>query len=348
VLTLRAAVAGQAAPDQAARAAIALQELGIPVTPRALDLARSALTESPGQPLGDALQQLLDSGADPQLAALLVDTPTADALQQAVTLLADPPEATLADALDAAADATADAPAAPAPMPRAPSDAGIPAESARTVLARSAGSPDLPAAVRALAQTLHDRVELQQLANAVALSRADGAATGTDSAPSRAAARLPAGVPGAIGVPAAPAGTNPLSAATQLAQQSPLALSFSIPLALGGQVTTLDLTVHRDPPSSRHGADPAEAPVRAQLALRLPHLGDVGVDLRLAGSALRCRLTAQPGTAHDTLAAAAGDLRDRWLAAGFQVDALDCVPAVASNGDKPPRPVHLRHVDLGA
>jgi len=129
-----------------------------------------------------------------------------------------------------------------------------------------------------------------------------------------------------------------------LAQNAAPALAFSIPLAFGGQFTTVELTVQRDS-GGRGEADGAASSVRAHFSVRLDRLGEVGADLRLSGPSLRGRLSAPPGPAHDLLSAAVEELRGRWQQAGFQVDALDCVPAAQDAVETLP-PVTLHHVNL--
>ena len=371
LLAVRAAVAGQPSPVESARAAVYLQQLGLPLTPRALQLARSVLAESPPRPLANVLSELLDAGADPQLRGLAVDTPEPDVLRQAVTLLAEGPEAALAQGpIEQSTPKVADTPPSAAvargqgsqpgtasragtvprsDAPAADAEASDPfaaspaLPSARTLLSGAAGNRDLPAAVRALAQTLHDRIELQQLANAAAAARAGDAPPANTDGPSARVTLLPA----AGAAPAAAAPTGAAGTAGSPTQPSALTLAISIPLIIAGQMTTLDLAIQRDPPSRHHGSDPATAPVRTQLALRLPHLGEVGIDLRLVGDALRCRLTLRNDAARTALDDAASELRRRWEAAGFRVEALECVAANPSP-EAPARPHRVHHVDLDA
>jgi hypothetical protein len=206
-------------------------------------------------------------------------------------------------------------------------------------------APDLPAAVRALAQTLHDRIELQQLANAASLAPATTQqTTGTPPPPSALSVTPPptSATPTPGGDQASAATTAP-----QPAHGSPPAasLALSIPLAIGGRHATMELAIQRDPPSRRDAGEVGTAPIRAQFSVRLQRLGEVSADLRLSATTLRCRLSAPPGPAHDLLSSATADLRARWEQAGFHVDALDCLVAAPGAPAAAPPPA-LYHVDL--
>jgi hypothetical protein len=212
------------------------------------------------------------------------------------------------------------------------------------------------AAVRVLAQQLHDRIELQQLANVAALAPPEppsgAAARGTSPAASVAQPELsrsgtPAGAP-------APAPQAPASTASGAVAGA--ALSVSLPFLAGGRLATLELMVQREPPSPR-GAAAAPVPgVRARLAVPLDHLGEVGADLYLAPAlspqarpALRCRLAAATEPARRVLEAAAGELQGRLSTAGFRVEAIDCVvQAPAPAADAGTRSWPLRHINVEA
>ena len=238
--------------------------------------------------------------------------------------------------------------------------ATLPAD-ARTVLARAAAAPDLPAAVRALARVLHDRIELQQLGNAAALARASRQPdlAGSAQMPQRTAGgTVPSAslsAPSAGGVPnnAAPdlaaAVPNALpDLATAAALPAGVPLAFSIPLAMGGQYSTVELSVQRDA-GGRSGATGRSSAVRASFTVTLARLGQVRADLRLDGPALRCRLSALPGAAHAALSEALPALRDALAATGFRVESLDCLEAAPEleAATTASQASHLlRHVDL--
>jgi hypothetical protein len=326
----------------------------------------------PPRPVGDLVQDLLGAAGDSEeLASLHLAATSAqpEELQRVVTLIAEGPEAALAEAVQTAqAVSAATAEASPAAEPEespaaAPPASAEPAEAeptgtkptggeqpiatraldARTVLARAAAAPDLPAAVRTLAQTLHDRIELQQLANAASLATQQTEGT---APPRSVLSATPLSTPS----PLTPGGDPvPAAGAPQPAHGSPppASLALSIPLGIGGQHATLELAIQRDRPSRRDAGEESAASIRAQFSVRLQRLGEVSADLRLSASTLRCRISAPPGPAHDLLSSATADLRARWEQAGFHVDALDCLVASPGAGAAVPPPA-LYHVDLDA
>jgi hypothetical protein len=341
ILTIANAIAGQPLPVESARAALVLQNLGLPVTPRALQIARTALAETPPRPLGEIVRDLVRAGASAEElghAGLVVTAGTPEELEHVIASFNQGPEAVLADAVQEQEFARPDS-APPADGASVMDDAPAatvrlagPAD-ARTLLARTAATPLLPEAVRALAQVLHDRIEFQQLANAAALTRAD-------NPPPQRPATGHSEVAGELDAPASPGA--PVSG-----QQS-TTLAFSVPLAMNGQFTTLELTVQREPPSRRN-VDAAEVtPVRAHFTVSLQRLGEVAADLRLAGSSLRCRISVPPGPGHDLVAGTVSDLRARWEEAGFHVDGVDCLPAPPVSSTDAASAVVLRHVSLDA
>ncbi len=213
--------------------------------------------------------------------------------------------------------------------------------------------------LRALAQRLYDRLELQQLANAAALVQHDllSGAPGREVAPAASVARPELGGSGELaGAPAA-ARTAPAAPASAWPGSMPgPELSFSLPFVAGGRLATLELRVQREP-AARRGAAAAPIPgVRARLAVQLDHLGEIGADLRLAPAlvpearpALRCRLAATTEMAHRALAAAAGELQERLSVAGFHVEAIDCVvQAPGATAEAGRRSWPLRHVNIEA
>ncbi len=213
--------------------------------------------------------------------------------------------------------------------------------------------------LRALAQRLYDRLELQQLANAAALVQHDllSGAPGRGAMPTAGVVRPELGGSGELeGAPAA-APTAPAVPASAWPGSMPgPELSFSLPFVAGGRLATLELRVQREP-AARRGAAAAPVPgVRARLAVQLDHLGEIGADLRLAPAlapearpALRCRLAATTEMAHQALAAAAGELQARLSVAGFHVEAIDCVvQAPGTAAEAGTRSWPLRHVNVEA
>jgi hypothetical protein len=178
--------------------------------------------------------------------------------------------------------------------------------------------------VRALAQALHDHIELQQL---------------------RTAAAQAAGPAATI---AAPAGAEPLASqqvAPPPAQQSQ-PLFLTLPLAIGGQYATLELHVQPDRNARRAPGEPAARSVRATFSVQLERLGTVGADIRLAGTSMRCRLNATSPDTVDALTAASAGLRARLETAGFEIEALACERSPEPPNH--PRAASLHHVSLNA
>jgi len=181
---------------------------------------------------------------------------------------------------------------------------------------QDARSAALARMVGALATALNDRIELQQLRAAVSLAQqSEAGAVPTRSNELMDGAALP------LRVPDAPT--------TLPGSQASMPLTLSLPFAMGGRLSTLDLTVQPDK-EYRGASDAATPAIRASFSVQLERLGTVGADVRLSGATLRCRLRAGSDSALNTLSGAIEPLRARLQHAGFTVDALHCALADAA------------------
>lgn len=373
-------VAAEGSPEANARAVVRLQHLGIPVTPRSLELARAALPDADGavRPFAHLLGKLLETirqelpnGSRPStahwamrliehLAPLAGREATPAELRRVVDLIALGPESHVDNVRKGAASsrevsvASTDDPSSDVTTESGDTDAfGIPiraTENARSVLSGAAdivderishptqesekdtvslanreggADQDRPQesqlrVIRQLIQTLHDRIELQQLTNAVA-TKQNEASLPPDVAPPTDLA----GPEGSTPYAEARLSGTPIGASPNGSTTDGQTITLSLPFFLAGGFTTLELTVQRD---GSHGPEQEERLQALQFHVRLslPRLGDVGADLRLVGSNLRCRLRAQSGPAHQLLVKASDGLRDRFTLAGFNIEVLEC------------------------
>ncbi|NDF95969.1 MAG: flagellar hook-length control protein FliK [Proteobacteria bacterium] len=231
-------------------------------------------------------------------------------------------------------------PTAPGPTS---STMASPPPNPQTLAGQTAGTPDrgggTPAAM--LARVLHDRLEYQQLGNSATLSRG-----GWDAQPST--GQSPAGT---TGTPASTtAGVRPDGTPAAFPTNIPIpapgdALNFSIPLAFAGQLTTLELAVWRDGGRRQDGQEESSTGLHARMRLDMESLGRVGADIRIIGTSLRCRLTADREDTYALLQQNGDGLLDRLRGAGFSVEGLDYRPLMVAPSDAG-RAV-VRRVDMG-
>ena len=197
-----------------------------------------------------------------------------------------------------------------------------------------------PAAM--LARVLHDRLEYQQLGNSATLLRGGWEARSPSG-------QSPAGTtPGTPG--ATTAGVRPEGTAAAFPTNIPIpapgdALNFSIPLAFAGQLTTLELAVWRDGGRRQDGQEESSSGLHARMRLDMESLGRVGADIRIIGTSLRCRLTADREDTYALLQQNGDGLLDRLRGAGFSVEGLDYRPLMVAPSDAG-RAV-VRRVDMG-
>ena len=232
-------------------------------------------------------------------------------------------------------------PTAPGPTSSAMAS---PPPNPQTLAGQTAGTPDrgggTPAAM--LARVLHDRLEYQQLGNSATLSRG-----GWDAQPStgQSPAGTTAGTPASTTAGVRPDGT-PAAFPTNIPIPAPGdALNFSIPLAFAGQLTTLELAVWRDGGRRQDGQEESSTGLHARMRLDMESLGRVGADIRIIGTSLRCRLTADREDTYALLQQNGDGLLDRLRGAGFSVEGLDYRPLMVAPSDVG-RAV-VRRVDMG-
>ena len=231
-------------------------------------------------------------------------------------------------------------PTAPGPTS---STMASPPPNSQTLAGQTAGTPDrgggTPAAM--LARVLHDRLEYQQLGNSATLSRG-----GWDAQPSTGQS-----LAGTTGTPASTtAGVRPDGTPAAFPTNIPIpapgdALNFSIPLAFAGQLTTLELAVWRDGGRRQDGQEESSTGLHARMRLDMESLGRVGADIRIIGTSLRCRLTADREDTYALLQQNGDGLLDRLRGAGFSVEGLDYRPLMVAPSDAG-RAV-VRRVDMG-
>jgi len=202
--------------------------------------------------------------------------------------------------------------------------------------------------IRQLISAIHDRIELQQLRTAAHAAAGQPRRLGP---PGTAALALfepsldpTAAQPGTgrdlTALAPRPVAAPGLPAPPPDASFAPLFLS--IPLAFGGQLSTLDLLVQREPDNRRASGAEAVPVISASLSLDLRHLGQVGADIRLQGAQLRCRLRASRPETAERVSRGTEQLRQRLESAGLDVRALDCTFAPPEPGAG--QPAVLRHV----
>ncbi|NBT93958.1 MAG: flagellar hook-length control protein FliK [Chloroflexi bacterium] len=213
-------------------------------------------------------------------------------------------------------------PTAPGPTS---STMASPPPNPQTLAGQTAGTPDrgggTPAAM--LARVLHDRLEYQQLGNSATLSGTPASTTAgvrPDGTPAAFPTNIPIPAPGD-------------------------ALNFSIPLAFAGQLTTLELAVWRDGGRRQDGQEESSTGLHARMRLDMESLGRVGADIRIIGTSLRCRLTADREDTYALLQQNGDGLLDRLRGAGFSVEGLDYRPLMVAPSDAG-RAV-VRRVDMG-
>lgn len=214
----------------------------------------------------------------------------------------------------------------------------------QTLPGQSGAAPDrgggTPAAM--LARVLHDRLEYQQLGNSATLLRGGWEAR---SSSGQSPAGTTPGTPGATTAGVRPEGT-PAAFPTNIPIPAPGdALNFSIPLAFAGQLTTLELAVWRDGGRRQDGQEESSTGLHARMRLDMESLGRVGADIRIIGTSLRCRLTADREDTYALLQQNGDGLLDRLRGAGFSVEGLDYRPLVVAPSDAG-RAV-VRRVDMG-
>jgi hypothetical protein len=314
----------------------------------ALSTASSQVPDLPGSPLR-ALALVLSQ--------LAVRTASVPELLRVVQLIAEGPESKLVRALPASTEGVGQAsPPDARTVLRAIAGSAGPPEPPRPVnaspstpppLGSDDGLPDVLQIIRSQITALHDRIEFQQLANAAALARstADAQASARSAL---GATQSDQGSSGLVSARSLDAGSAMPTTTTPSAAPGPApTLTLSIPLAAGGQFSTLELTVQPDG-TSAHEADAAPfLGLHARFTLRLEHLGEVSADLRLDGNTLRCRLATEAGASFRLLSSKASTLRDRLQRAGFEVERLECAPLPANDPHSLPSTPFYR-VDVGA
>ncbi len=232
-------------------------------------------------------------------------------------------------------------PTAPGP---ASSTMANPQTNPQTLPGQPGAAPDrgggTPAAM--LARVLHDRLEYQQLGNSATLLRGGWDA---QSSSGQSPAGTTAGTPAASTSGVRPEGT-PAAFPTNIPIPAPGdALNFSIPLAFAGQLTTLELAVWRDGGRRQDGHEEPSTGLHARMRLDMESLGRVSADIRIIGTSLRCRLTADREDTYALLQQNGDGLLDRLRGAGFSVEGLDYRPLVVAPPDAG-RAV-VRRVDMG-